>query len=456
MKRALFILILAIHTRSYSQDMPAFRPLRFDENYSGLKYDTSGDWYRKMKFTPLSKKGTTYISYGGEIRFQYFYTKNEGWGDAQEDTDGYVLARFLAHADFHVEKHFRAFVQLQSSLSGSRIDPGPVDDNPLELHQAFIDINTKPSTAASLTFRLGRQEFLYGSQRLIAVRERPNNRQSFDAIRSLVIAGNYTIDFFYSHPVAAKRNIFDDGFNRNTKLWGVYIVRSKLPILQNADIYYLGLWKRHVVFDDGQGKERRHSIGARVWSSAGDWQYDMEGLYQFGKFAGKSITAWTTSINTSYTFSTARLKPEIGLKTELISGDRNYNDDKLQTFNPLFPRGSYFGLAALIGPANLIDVHPSLSLSITKKIDLAFDYDIFWRYSRNDGLYGVNGSLIYPGKNISASYIGNQPAVNLTFSPNNYLSLTAEFTWFDAGSFLKTAGAGKNILFTGITTQLKF
>ena len=450
------MIVLTTYIKSYSQELPAFRSLRFDEDYSFLENDTSANWYRKMKFSPLSKSRKTYISYGGDVRIQYFYTKNEGWGDAAEDKDGYILARFLAHADLHAGKHIRTFVQLQSSLSGSRIDASPVDDNPLELHQAFIDIKTKLAASALLTVRLGRQEFFYGSQRLVSVREGPNNRQSFDAVRSMLITGNYKVDFFYGHQVAAKKKIFDDGFNKNTKLWGAYIVRNKIPVLKNADIYYLGLWKRHTAFDDGQGKELRHSIGSRIWKSEVDWKYDIEALYQFGKFAGKTISAWTASVNTSYTFSKIRLKPEIGLKAELISGDKHYDDDKLQTFNPLFPRGAYFGLAALIGPVNLVDVHPSLSLSITNKLDIGFDYDIFWRYSRNDGLYGVNGSLIYSGRNINSKYIGDQPAFNLTYTPNTFLSFTTEFTWFDAGSYLKAAGAGKDILFTGITTQLKF
>jgi Alginate export len=456
MRPILFMILFTTHIMSYSQDIPVFRSLRYEEDYSFLQQDTSANWYRRMKFTSLSKDRKTYLSYGGDVRFQYFFTKNEGWGDAPEDKDGYTLARFLVYADLHAGKNFRTFVQLQTSLAGSRIAPGPVDDNPLDLHQAFVDIKTKPSTATSFTIRLGRQEFLYGSQRLISVREGPNNRQSFDAVRSLLTTGNYKVDFFYSHYVAAKKGIFDDRFNRNTKLWGAYIVRNKLPVFSNIDIYYLGLWKRQAVFDDGSGKELRHSIGARIWDSKEDWNYDIEGLYQLGKFAGKNISAWTASISTSYTFSQSKLKPEIGLKTELISGDRHYDDNKLQTFNPLFPRGAYFGLAALIGPANLIDFHPSVALSVTKKLELGFDYDIFWRYSRHDGLYGVNGSLIYSGKNIVSDYIGDQPAVNLTYTPNNFLSFTTELTWFDAGSFLKSAGAGKDILFTGITTQLKF
>ncbi|RYF96298.1 MAG: hypothetical protein EOO00_03080 [Chitinophagaceae bacterium] len=200
----------------------------------------------------------------------------------------------------------------------------------------------------------------------------------------------------------------------------------------------------------------RHSIGTRIWDDDGDWNYDIEALYQFGKFASKQISAWTASLNVSYVFSQAKLKPSPGIKTELISGDRHYDDKKLQTFNPLFPRGAYFGLAALIGPANLVDVHPYLTLSILKTVELGFDYDIFWRYSSQDGLYSANGALIYSGKNITSRYIGDQAAVNLNYTPNNFLNVTAEFTWFDAGSFLKAASAGKDILFAGLTIQFKF
>ena len=440
----------------FSQDIPAFKPLRYDEDYSTFKNDSSDNWYRPMKFSTLSKDKSTYISFGGEARFQYFYAHNEGWGDAPKDQDGYVLTRFLVHADLHAGKTFRTFIQLQSSLAGSRIDPSPVDENPLDLHQGFVDISPVNHAKSQLIFRIGRQELLYGSQRIVSVREGPNNRQSFDAARLIFLTRNYRIDGFYSHHVAAKNGIFDDGFNRNTKLWGAYIVKNKILFIENIDIYYLGLMKKEAVFNDGTGKEVRHSFGSRVWGNKKNWHYDIEGLYQFGKFADKNISAWTASIHASYIFNEVALKPELGLKTEIISGDRKVGDNKLQTFNPLFPRGAYFGLAALIGPANLVDVHPSVTLNLSSKVSLDIDYDIFRRHSTGDGIYAVNMSLIYPDGDSDDKKIGNQLAANLAYQPNNFLYLGAEFTWFDAGPYLKSVGAGKDILFTAVTAQLKF
>jgi len=44
------------------------------------------------------------------------------------------------------------------------------------------------------------------------------------------------------------------------------------------------------------------------------------------------------------------------------SGDNNPNDKDLQTFNPLFPKGKYFGELSLLGPYNLINLHPSIGV----------------------------------------------------------------------------------------------
>lgn len=458
MKKIIIILALQMCKITVcGQTTPVFKPLRYDENHTALKNDSSDKWYNKIKYKPLNANGSTYISLGGELRYQYFYFKNEDWGESPKDKDGYILTRYLAHADFHAGKHFRTFVQLQSSLANGKLTtPSPVDENQLDLHQAFIDVTLPIANQQQLLLRTGRQEFSYGSQRLVSVRDGPNNRQSFDAVKLVYSNPVLKADVFFSHYVLAKRNIFDDGFNKNTKFWGAYFVVNKIPVLKNVDVYYFGLSKANATFDDGTGKEIRHSVGSRIWKKTGNWNYDFEGLYQWGKFADKGIAAWTLSSNAFYTFRQVKFEPQIGLKTELISGDKHYNDGKLNSFNPLFPRGAYFGLAALIGPSNLADMHPSISLDLSKTVDLSFDCDIFWRYSSNDGIYAPNTSLIYSGKNISSKFIGQQYSTELAYTPNPFLYFRAEFTWFKSGSYLKSASLGKDIIFTGFTAQLKF
>ncbi|MET0465847.1 MAG: alginate export family protein [Chitinophagaceae bacterium] len=445
--------VTIIHAPLLSQVKP-FKPLRYDEDYRYLSRDTAGDWYQQMKYTRLSATGSSYLSLGGEARIQYFNLKNEDWGDAGSDKDGFVLARYLFHADLRAGKKFRLFTQLQSSLANGKPSFSPVEQNEMELHQAFADFDSKLGSGTWL-LRFGRQEMSYGSQRLISVRELPNNRQSFDGLKTSWKNDRYQFDMFYTYYVQAKKGIFNDAVNDDVRLWGAYMVRNKIPVLHNIDLYYLGLRKQRAVFVDGDGRELRHSVGTRIWRNNSDWQYDLEGVYQWGKFGSRTISAWTASANISHTVLSLKLKPVIGLKAEMISGDKQSGDDRLNTFNPLFPRGAYFGLAALIGPANLIDLHPYIELAVAKDLSWQTDYDVFWRKSREDGIYGPNVQIIYPA-GVEAKHIGQQLGTALVYTPNPFLSLRGEFTWFNAGGYLKQSGAGKDILMAGATIQFKF
>src|SRR5207249_3818893 len=127
------------------------------------------------------------------------------------------------------------------------------------------------------------------------------------------------------------------------------------------------------------------TIGARLFEKRGPWDYNFEGVFQFGKFASSDILAWTLASDTGYTFRDVGGTPRLGLRLDAISGDTNANDRTLGTFNPLFPRGAYFGEIALIGPANLLDVHPTLDVHLTSHVKVSADWDFFWRYSTGDG-----------------------------------------------------------------------
>ncbi len=456
-KTFLFLLSFFYFICSIAQKLPPFEPLRYDEDYSGMKNDTLKNYYSQTKYSPLNKNGDAFLSFGGDVRQQYFYFSNEDWGAAPKDKDGYVFSRLLAHADFHAGKYFRSYVELQSSLAnGKEYSPPPIDENQLDLHQAFFDIALPFSKQEQLVLRTGRQEFLYGAQRLVSVKEGANNRLAFDAVKLIYQGSRFKVDAFFSHPVRPKQGIFDDKFNKYSKFWGGYAVVNEVPVFHNVDLYYLGLWKSESVFDDGIAKERRHSVGTRIWNSSVPWQYDFEALYQWGKFGVKQISAWTISSNTTYTIQSLKHNAQINFKAELISGDKNYEDGKLNTFNPLFPRGAYFGLASLVGPANLIDIHPSFMVNLTKSFVYEVDYDAFWRFSKNDGIYGPAALLIYSGKTSGQKFIGNQLATYLIYNPSQFFSLQGEFTWFKAGPYLKDVGPGKNILFTAFTAQFEF
>jgi hypothetical protein len=197
-----------------------------------------------------------------------------------------------------------------------------------------------------------------------------------------------------------------------TALRGVYavVLLSPLPT-GNTDLYYLGFEHKGARFDQGTADERRHTVGTRLWGRPEAWDYNFEFIYQWGSFGSGAIQAWAVSSDSGYTFQSALLRPRLGLRAELNSGDRDPQARNLQTFNALFPRGNYFGELALIGPANIVDLHPSLDLKVADRLTVTFDWDFFWRQSLHDGIYGPPGNLLRSGRTSRARYVGDQVAV---------------------------------------------
>jgi hypothetical protein len=429
-----------------------FQSLRYNENYAHLRNDTAAGWYSKMKFRKLNASGSAFLSQGGEVRYQYQHFTNEDWGESPVESYNSFYTRFLYHADWHLQPHFRLFMQLNSTFAVGRVTGNrSIDQNVLDLQQVFFDV----TASKSLLLRVGRQELLYGSQRLIAVREGPNNRQSYDAAKLIFQKNNVQLDVFYSHPVRVRQEIFDDKFNEAEKLWSAYAVVKQVPALHNIDLYYIGYYSQQKRYAAGAAKEVRHSLGTRIWKKTGRWNYDFEALYQFGNWGHQSISAYTASIDLNYMFAGGRWQPAINLKTEVISGDKKTAGNRLNTFNPLFPRGAYFGLAALIGPSNLVDLHPAFSIRPGNNIQLSADYDVFWRHSKADGIYGPNAAMIFDSDS-DDRFIGHQLGVAAEYEPSRFLKLSPEMMWFFPGPYLKDVSRGKQVFFAAFTAQFKF
>ena len=132
----------------------------------------------------LGSAGSKFLTVGGEVRSWYQGFRNANWGVGPQDNNGYLLQRLSVYGDFHVHDRIRAFAQLTSAFdAGQNGGPRPViDESMLFFEQAFADVAVKAQDENSLVVRLGRQEFLFGSGRLVSPRQGPNVPQAFDGI----------------------------------------------------------------------------------------------------------------------------------------------------------------------------------------------------------------------------------------------------------------------------------
>lgn len=438
---------------------PEILLLRQGEDWSALRDpELRSNLFDRVKFIPLNRDSSSWLTLGGEARERYEYYENANWGKGAQDSDGYFLHRFMLHADTHAGENFRFFTQFKSGLESDRNGgPRPTDRDEFDVHQLFADVRVGWADRRSLTLRVGRQELAFGTQRLVSVREGPNVRQSFDGARAAMRWDGLQLDAFATRPAETKPGVFDDGPNPHGKFWGLYAV-TPFPVLPDgkADFYYLGLERDEAQFDQGTAREMRHTVGTRLWGRHAGWDWNFESLYQFGEFGGGNIYAWAAASDTGFTFANAVWSPRLGLKANVTSGDRNSKDRDLQTINPLFPKGAYFSEAGLIGPLNHIDLHPSLELHPNRSLTFTVDGDFFWRESTHDGVYNSGQVLARSGVAGGSRYVGAQTSAQVEWRLHENLTWTANYSHFFAGAFLHENPPGKDVNYFSTWITFRF
>ncbi|MDQ8012868.1 MAG: alginate export family protein [Flavobacterium nitrogenifigens] len=435
LSKILFICIASFLLIGNTASAQNFKLLRYDENYEFLK-DSNRNFYERLKFIPLNQKKDIYMSIGGEARYEYVDFNNEDWGRFNVGHNNFLLQRYDLHADIHLGKTFRIFAQLRSALEDGRTNGARgIDEDQLNVQNLFLDVNVWQQKDKKITIRAGRQELDYGSGRLISVREGPNARLYFTGGKLMYTSSRVSVDAFAMMADTVYTGVFDNKMSKQLNLWGAY---SKIifPKAGNLDLYYLGFRRDTSVFEEGIAPERRHTIGSRLWKYGGGFIYNLEAAYQFGTFGSGNINAWTGSIDIGYMFENVKFKPTINLRNDYISGDKNQGNGNLQTFNPLYPKGGYFGFSPQVGPVNLIDIHPYATLDLLSNLKMQVDVVLNWRYSTQDGVYRPSGILNLRGSDSDEKYIGTAYLANFTYGINKYISVVSGIQYFKTGAFI--------------------
>ncbi len=428
---------------------PAFKPVRSDEDYGYLQGIADRTGLDPLRYIPLG--GQAYLSLGGEARLRVDAIDAPHFGVDGEQADTFALGRLLLSADLHLAPAVRIYGELGLHRDLGKRDPAtPLDRNGVDAQVLFVDL----TPAAGWRVRLGRQELqLNTTQRFIAVRESPNIHQSFDGARVTHTAGNVKLDAFYLQPVTVSPGAFNDTRNRRQRFYGLY-ASTKLSPRQTLDVYALEFERDRARFGMVTGDERRTSLGARLAGVSGAFDYDTEGVIQGGRFAGRKIRAWSASAAGGYTLDEP-WKPRLGLRLDLGSGDKDPTDDRLETFNPLFPKGAYFNETTLMSWGNLVSLRPSLGLTPVKGVSLEASYTLHRRMSGADAIYiQPLAPLASAGANRSKD-VGGAAQLDGTWQVNRNLKLQAQLVHQEAGAAVRALG-GKPVDLAVLFAQFRF
>jgi hypothetical protein len=414
-------------------------------------------WWERVKCVAPSEGSAWRWSFGAELRARYERFESDAFGSAPEPDRDSVWTRALPFAELRRGPRLRAFAQLVSAFeNGDEDGIGPTDQDRVDVLQAFADVPLdRAPGATSLTLRGGRQVLAYGSERLVSARYGPNVPRAFDAATLIVERGAWRVDLLWGRPVADEPGAFDDRADDARWLWMVYGTRT-LGERTGVDLYAIGFEDDEAAFDQGAGRESRTTLGSRIFGRERGWDWNVELMGQAGRFDGADVRAWSIATDTGHTFEGLPLEPRLGLKLDVISGDDDPDDPDLQTFNALFPKGKYFGEAGVIGPANLIDVHPSLELRLAQDWDLTLASVLYWRESTGDGIYAPSGQLVRPDGDTDERFIGTQLDAVVGWTPSRVLDASLGVSWFVPGGFVESTGDDETLTFVGFEVRFRF
>jgi len=435
---------------------PGYKMLRFDEDYSSLTNSANRtDWFDPVKYIPLRADDPLwYLSFGGELRERVEGNYDPNFGIHGVGPDSYLLQRITLSTDVHLGERVRVFAMgISGIVAGESHPPPPVQQDPIDLQFAFVDVVPYLTDDERLILRVGRFGMSFGAGRLVATRAAPNIPFRFQGVELLYSRPSWELTGFLTQPVEDSGGL--SGSDHSTDFWGLYATHYfDAPRSTGLDLYYFGIVNEHATYTSGSGDEHRHSLGAREFGVWHHWDWDAEQVLQVGSFGSDSILAWTAAIDGGYTLDTT-WQPRLGLKTGITSGDHDPKDGQLQTFDALYFKSGYFNDASLIRPQNIIGVHPNLTLRPTKTVTVDGGANWFWRYSRNDAVYGVPGFVAIPALSNAPSYVGTALDVNLTWQLQRHVTVQASYVHFFTGTYVHEAG-GKDVDYFSTTISFLF
>jgi Alginate export len=362
----------------------AYAPVFYNNNFNYL----NDPYYDGPSFLGDSLKGLAdnKLDLGGEVRVRYHDERNmrgrvpglrgtgpSGLGVTAND-DNFFLTRTRLYSNYKINDTFRIFGEyLYADSAGETFASRPIEENRGEIQNLFLDT----ALTESLTMRLGRQELLFGDQRLVSPLDWANTRRSFQGASGIYKGENWDVTGFFTHPlnrIPANESKIDDA-DEDQDFYGVYSTRKGLDI-GVVDLYYLG-------YDNQLSDFSFHTLGSRVaGETEGNILYETESGFQFGEnspgFGNHSAVYFTQGLGRVLNFGD--WKPTLWFWYDYASGGDTFpgaeGDD---SFHHLFPLAhKYNGFMDLFGRRNLHDINSVFTTPFaSKNVKLLLWYHYF-------------------------------------------------------------------------------
>ncbi|MCE9563820.1 MAG: alginate export family protein [Planctomycetes bacterium] len=400
------------------------------------------DWSERLKRMRIGDNWM--FSTGGQAWYRYFSETNSRLTGKNNDYGQY---RTRVYGDLWYKDFFRIYAEgIFSGTQGIDLPPLPIDTNQNDFLNLFIDLKIAEIADHPVYARVGRQEILLGSQRLVSPLEWANTRRTFQGARIMTTAEKFNFDAFWLQPVLPNAKGIDSvDTNVNfAGVWGTYKPKKGTAV----DLYYLLFDNRATIVQSGINRAPNtvNTFGSRyVGDKDNRFLWDFEGALQLGQQGTHNLFAGMATAGLGYHPKDVAWNPTFWLYYDYASGDNNPNNGTFTTFNQLFPFGHYYlGWADVVGRQNIHDINASLTLYPAKWMTLWFQAHNFWLASSKDALYGPAGvALRRDPTGAAGNFVGNELDTIVNFHLNKRTDLLVSYSYLFAGEFLqKTQPAG--------------
>jgi hypothetical protein len=403
-------------------------------------------------FVPSDELNATlprWLRFSGEYR-----ARVEGFtsgGFRNDNDDLYLLNRFRIQMRVQPVSWMKLHFQGQDArVFGKNQKPAaPPFQDTMDLRLAFLELGDVEKARFSL--RAGRQELVFGEQRLIGHVGWLNTARSFDAIRATLRHGGYRLDAFASSVVNAR----DGEFNRHTdgnNFHGLYGGIEKL--IPNTVIEPYALWRLAPTMITETGTRGRLDFKTYGVRMAGKlpaaFDYGIEIARQAGGLGSDSIRAWAGHWRTGYTAADLPCKPRLVAEYNYATGDKNPRDGRRGTFDILYPTPhDKYGLADQVGWKNIHHVRLGPEFKPRPKWLLSANYHSWWLATTADALYSAGGvavARLAPGAG-SDRHVGQELDAQAVYTWNKQVQIAGGFARIFPGAFLKATTPGRSFNF---------
>jgi hypothetical protein len=372
-----------------------------------------------------------------------------GSGFAADREDLYWLNRFRATARMSPRSWLTAAIQVQDARVEGRngATAGAPFRDQLDLRLAYADVGAFEKSP--LAVRAGRQELVFGDQRLVGHANWLNTARSFDGTRVVFRQKKLRIDGFAASVVTPQIGKFNESGGGNY-FSGIDAQLLVLPFAGVVEPYE---------FVRNAPNLTSSTTGVRLAGKASKTlDYNTEIAAQRGSNGSDSISAWAGHWLAGRTFQMGSKSARLFGEYNYASGDRTPTDTTRGTFDQLFPTAhDKYGLADQVGWKNIHHARTGAEYRPLSKLLVAGSYHSFWLAERTDALYSAGGAVIARiAAGAPSRHVGQELDLQATYTPSPRVQIAGGYAHLFTGAFLRAATPGKayNFPYVMVTTML--